>query len=297
MIDDFTKHEIDKVVNKTLKEAGMREPPFLIDDLLEHLEIDRGFYDLENPSLMRRFWHKVKVKGKILSKIKETIKLDAIWLPFRNRRDRIYIDSSLPKPKQKWASFHDATHGILEWHRPFFLGDTAQTLDPDFQMALEAEAHYGASGLMFGGNVFTRNALDTIPEWNSIDLLMKEYKNSYVTTLRRYVQFGLKIPMALVVSTPRWEIKPDDQVHRCRHYVKSELFETQFEVITRDLLLEIIDDNTLQRRGGPVGDFSIGLLDINGDLHEFYAESFFNRYYILTLFVHNKKMKNKTPTV
>lgn len=289
MIDDSTKNEIDKVVKKTLKEAGMREPPFLIGDLLEHLKIDREFYDLENPSLMRRFLHKVKVKGKVLAKIKETIKLDAMWLPFKSRRDRIYIDQSLPKPKQKWASFHDATHGTLEWHRPFFLGDTAQTLDPDFQMALEAEAHYGASGLMFGGNVFTRDALDTIPEWDSIDLLKKEYETSYVTTLRRYVQFSHNIPMALIVSTPWWKTKPNDQEHRCRHYVKSGLYETQFAVITRDLLLEIIDENTTKRRGGPVGAFSLCLPDVNSDLHEFHAESFFNQHDMLTLLAHNNK--------
>ncbi len=196
MTDESTKHEIDQTVTKTLKEAGMKEPPFLIGDLLDHLEIDRGFYDLEDPSFIRRFVHKVKVKGKILSKIKEKIKLSALWLPNKGHRDRIYVDSTLPEPKKKWASFHDATHGILEWHRPYFLGDTAQTLDPDFQNVLEAEAHYGASGLMFGGKVFT-------------------------------------------------------------------------------------------------GDFSLSLLDVNGDLHEFYAQSFFNHYYILTLIVHKRKMKTR----
>ncbi len=160
MIKDSTKHKIDKAVAKTLKEAGMREPPFLIEDLLGYLELDREFYDLEDPGLLRRFQHKVKVKGKILSKIKKTIKLAALWLPDIGR-ERILVDETLPEPKKEWASFHDTTHSILEWHRPFFLGDTAQTLDPDFQNTLEAEAHYGASGLMFGGNVFTRDALDT----------------------------------------------------------------------------------------------------------------------------------------
>jgi hypothetical protein len=293
MIDKSTKLEIDKTVLKTLKEAGMREPPFLIDNLLEHLKIDREFYDLEDPGLIRRFVHKVKVKGKILSKIKEKIKLSALWLPYKTQRDRIYVDSTLPEPKKKWASFHDATHGILEWHRPYFLGDTAQTLDPDFQNTLEAEAHYGASGLMFGGKVFTRDALDTKPEWKSINLLKKVYKNSFVTTLRRYVQFSHKIPMALVVSTAWWMTKPDDQEHRCRHFIKSGIFETQFAVITKDLLLQIIDDNATKRIGGPVGDFSCCLLDVNSDLHEFYAESFFNRHYILTLIVWSRKIKSQ----
>jgi hypothetical protein len=71
MPDEFTRREIDKVANKTLKEAGMGEPPFLIDGLLDHLEIDREFYDLEDPGFIRRFVHKVKVKGKTLSKIRE----------------------------------------------------------------------------------------------------------------------------------------------------------------------------------------------------------------------------------
>ncbi len=52
MPDEFTIREIDKVAIRTLKEAGMREPPFLVDDLLDHLEIDREFYDLEDPGLI-----------------------------------------------------------------------------------------------------------------------------------------------------------------------------------------------------------------------------------------------------
>lgn len=292
MIKDSTKRKIDKAVAKTLKEAGMREPPFLIEDLLDHLELDREFYDLEDPGLLRLFQHKVKIKGKILSKIKETIKLAALWLPDTGR-ERILVDETLPEPRKKWASFHDTAHSIIEWHRPFFLGDTAQTLDPDFQSTLEAEAHFGASGLMFGGNVFTRDALDTTPEWNNIEMLKKEYKASYVTTLRRFVQFSHDIPMVCVVSTAWWMTKPDDQEHRCRHLIRSKLFETQFAVISRDIVLNDIDENTTKHRGGPVGEFSLRLPDVNGDLHEFYAESFFNRYYVLTLIVHNKQMRCK----
>jgi len=290
MIDEPTKNEIDKVVKKTLKEAGMKEPPFLITDLLEHLEIDREYYDLEDPSFLRKFSHKIKVEGKILSTIKEKIKLAALWLPNIGRRDNIYVDTTLPEPKKKWASFHDATHSILEWHRPYFLGDTAQTLDPDFQDKLEAEAHYGAHALMFGGDVFTKYALDTTPEWNSIKMLKNEYRTSYVTTLRRYVQFGHNIPMALMVSTAWWMEKPDDQENRCRHFIPSDIFKIQFAVISKEIILRDIYDNTTKRRGGPVGEFTLCYPDVNGDLHEFYAESFFNQYDILTLLVHIKKM-------
>ncbi len=293
MPDEFTRREIDKVANKILKEAGMREPPFLINDLLDHLEIDREFYDLEDPGLIRRFVHKVKVKGKILSKIREKIKLAAMWLPNMGKRDRIYVDESLPKPKKKWASFHDVTHSILEWHRPYFLGDTAETLDPDFQVILENEANYGASALMFGGNIFTGDALDTTPEWESIKELMKLYKTSYVTTLRRYVQYSHDIPMSVVVNTAWWDETPEDQEHRIRHFINSRQFEMKFAHVSDDLVLKEIDDNTTKRRGGPVGAFEMCLPDMNGDLHEFFAESFYNQHYVLTFIVHHKKMNCK----
>ena len=293
MPDEHTRREIDKVTSRILKDAGMREPPFLIEDLLEHLEIDIEFYDLEDPGLIRRFIHKVKVKGKILSRIKEKIKLAAMWLPNVGKRDRIYVDDALPTPKKQWASFHDATHSILEWHRPYFLGDTAETLDPDFQVVLEGEANYGASNLMFGGGVFTRDALDTTPEWESINTLMKVYKTSYVTTLRRYVQHSHDIPMSMVVSTAWWDEKPKDQEHRVRHFIKSNQFEVRFAPASPDFVLNQIDQNTTKRRGGPVGEFEMCLPDVNDELHAFYAESFFNRHYILTLIVYHKKMRCK----
>ena len=52
MPDESTRREIDKVAIRTLKEAGLRDPPFLIDDLLDHLKIDREFYNLEDPGLI-----------------------------------------------------------------------------------------------------------------------------------------------------------------------------------------------------------------------------------------------------
>lgn len=69
MPDEVTCKEIDKAINTTLKYAGLSEPPFLIEDILEYLDVDREFYDLEDVTLLRRFWHKVKVRGQKLIKI------------------------------------------------------------------------------------------------------------------------------------------------------------------------------------------------------------------------------------
>jgi Zn-dependent peptidase ImmA (M78 family) len=161
MVDETTCRAIDKLVDRVLREARLKEPPIRIDDLLSHLEIDRDFYNLEDPGFLRKMQHKIKVFGQKLINVAKKVRLSAVWLP---NREKILIDSSLPPPKQKWASFHDVAHSLYPWQKIYFLGDTAETLDPDIQMRLEAEAHYGASALMFGGKLFTEEALDTIPQ-------------------------------------------------------------------------------------------------------------------------------------
>jgi len=280
-VDDITKREIDNAVRKVLREAGL-QPPINAEQLLKYLDVNRIYYDLDDPNLLKRFWHKIRIGQNKIASLARKIKLAALWLP---DEDQIIVDSSLPKPKKEWASFHDATHTILKWHRHFFLGDTAQTLDPDFQEMLESEANYGASALMFGGNLFTKEALDTKPNWESVKSLQKRYKKSFVVTLRRYIEFSHKIPMAMIVSTPWWMEIPNDQNNRCRHFIASDTFKNKFGKINPTDILNIIDAHTTKRRGGIVANFEMDLIDLNGDRHTFYSESFFNRHYILTLIV------------
>jgi hypothetical protein len=281
-MDEGTRREIDKAAWNILREARIVEPPVRIDAVLRHLHLHRDFYDLEDPALLRRFWHKVKVKGHRLSSIIQKIKLAGVWLPSEMR---ILIDVSLPSPKQEWASFHDSMHRILTWHRPFFLGDTAQTLDPDYQLMLENEANYGASALMFCGPVFTSEARDANKDWTGVMALKRRYGKSWMTTLRRYVEHGPDHPMAMMVSTPYWKIKPADRVYRWRYFVRSKRFASHFAKVDADQLLAAVDANSLKRRGGPIADFALMLPDDNGTHCEFRGESFNNTYDILTLFV------------
>jgi hypothetical protein len=290
-VDPASQEEIRKAAARILREAGIKAPPVRVEDLLEHLKVHREFYSLEDPTLLQRLQHKVRVQGQLLIKVVKKVNLAAVWLPDESR---ILVDHSLPEPKQEWASFHDVTHSVLEWHRSFFLGETAQTLDPDFQEMLEAEANFGASELMFCGRLFTRDALDTAPEWASVEALKKRYGKSWVTTLRRYVEHGHDVPMAMIVSTPWWKAKPEDQTTRCRHFVPSPRFAAEFDLSVAGALLGEIDKNTNLRSGGRVGDFQLCLLDTNGQPHEFKAETFFNRYYLLTLFVHQKRLSRVT---
>ena len=284
-MDELTRREIDNVTERILREAALTSPPIRIELLLEHLRVHRDFYDLQDPNLLQRFWHKVKVQKQKLIRIVQKIHLAAVWLP---DEERILVDQSQPPPKQEWASFHDATHRVLEWHRPYFLGDTATTLDPAYQEDLEEEANYGASALMFCGARFTLEALDTSADWHGVKLLKQRYGKSWETTVRRFVEHGHDRAMALMVNTPWWLAKPEDQPERCRHFLGSRKFVEQFSGVPKEEVLQETDRNTSKRRGGPVVEFA--LQDTNGDLHEFRAESFFNGHYLLTLIVHRKNL-------
>ena len=286
-MNDATRREIDEVCWKTLKEAGIVRPPVRIEKVLDFLQLHREFYDLENPGFLDRAKHKIRVHGQMLVNILSKIKLVAVLF---DDEDRIVVSSDLSKIQRDFPSFHESAHRVFAWHRPFFHGDTAQTLDPDYHEALEAEANYGAGALMFCGPVFTREALDTRPDWDSVVDLKKRYDKSYVTTLRRYVEHSHDRPMAMLVSTAPWMEKPAEQPERWRHFVPSSKMSSQFSAITAPDLLGAVDANIAWRGGGRVADFTYCLDDDNGVPHEFRAESFFNQYYVLTLFVELRRM-------
>jgi hypothetical protein len=109
-----TRREIDKSVTKILRDADLTKPPIKIENLLHYLDVHRSFYDLEDPNLLQRFRHRVKVGGQKLINVVNKIKLEALWLP---DQAQIWVDKSLPNPKQEWASFHDSTHKIFMGQR------------------------------------------------------------------------------------------------------------------------------------------------------------------------------------
>ncbi len=138
-MDSRTRQSIDLAVAKVLHDGGFSEPPVSADAIVEHLELHREYYDLQDAGLLRRIAHKVKVGAQRLIDVLRRVRLAALWLPDEKR---ILVDDSLHKQKKRWASLHEVTHSLLPWHRTFFLGDTAQTLDPSFQQQLEEEANY-----------------------------------------------------------------------------------------------------------------------------------------------------------
>lgn len=288
-MNNQVRRDIDNKAWKTLREAGLREPPVTIERVLGHLKLHRDFYNLKEPGFLDKIKYKVKVRGKSIVDIIKKINLKAVLFYDQNR---IIIDSDLPELRQDWPSFHETGHKILEWHKPYYYGDTAQTLNPDFQEILEAEANYAASALMFCGPVFTEESCDTKKEWASIMELKKRYCRTITTTLRRYVEHGPDHAMVMLVGTPYWKAT-SGQTERCRHFVKSEKFEKQFGNLKLENILGEVDKNSRVCQGGPVADFTCSLDDNNGDAHEFHVVAFYNRHDLLTFCVQTEKRTTK----
>lgn len=121
-MDDGTKREIEKVAVRTLCDAGIYEPPVSIEVVLAHLQLNREFFDIQNPTFLDSAKHRVRVHGQKLSRLLKKIKLVALLF---DDEDRIIVDASLPELRREFPSFHEATHRILPWHRTYFHGDSA----------------------------------------------------------------------------------------------------------------------------------------------------------------------------
>jgi len=74
--------------------------------------------------------------------------------------------------------------------------------------------------------------------------------------------------------------KPYDRMTRCRHFVPSPQYIAMFGDVGPERLRQNVYRQAKRRRGGIVADFTVGLRDNRGDLHEFHAESFFNTIYL-----------------
>ena len=99
---------------RTLRDAGIAEPPVHIEVVLQHLRLNREFFDIHNPTFLDKAKHRVRVNGQHLSRLLRKIKLVALLF---DDEDRIIVDEALPELKREFPSFHEAVHRVLPWHR------------------------------------------------------------------------------------------------------------------------------------------------------------------------------------
>jgi len=281
-MDQRTQQDIDRIVDKILSEMMVREPPLNLDDVFAHLTTDHGYYDLADPGLLREVWHRIKIGPSQLVHLLEKVDLKGLWLPDRNR---VLVDVAIPNLKKRWTNAHEIGHKIIPTHAAFFLGDTPETLDPEYHCMLEKEANYAASSLLFLGAAFTEDARALPVCLDSVRTLSRRYGNTCASTLRRYVHRGPDLPLVAMISKSSWDSSDQSAEQRCTHLMLSPPFKKQFGSVNGGAVVAFVDGYVVRRRGGPVGGGEVRMPDQNGTLHAFRSETFYNQYDLLTLMV------------
>jgi hypothetical protein len=209
--------------------------------------------------------------------------LKALYLPDRRR---VLIDSSQPKLKWRWSEAHEIIHDGVPWHQDAMFGDTEYTLSPACHEQIEAEANYGAGRLLFFQDQFREFASGSEPTFELIKAATKRYGNTMTSTLWRLVE-ALDIPaLGIVGSHPRGSADPNLPAQQCRYFIRSRTFMERFGSVTEDAACAVLRAHSTFKRGGPIANGDVTLIDDRGEQQLFHLESFYNGHEALTIFTY-----------
>jgi hypothetical protein len=293
------KSDIDKIVQKILRDLGNPEPPLQLEPVRDLLMLDKGYYSPDDPGVMGELVHRLKVAGKQIVKrpmlLFDAIKsfnLKALFLPDKRR---IMLDSTVPTVKQRWYEAHEISHSVIPWHDAVMLGDTVQTLSPACHEQIESEANYAAGQLLFFGARFSEELLASNRNISGIKAVAKSYGNTITSTLWRMVESSDLPVVGTIGGHPRFPTSDFIPSDPFRYMIRSRLFEAQFGNVTEIRLLSAIETYCSYRKRGPLGSSEVVLTDDNGAQQVFEFESFSNGYETLTLGVHKSARRVVVP--
>lgn len=294
-----TAADIDRHIERLLKDLGEPEPPLDLKSVRELLKLDRGYYSAQDPGLLQETVHKLRVGAKqvllrpaLLVEAVRKFDLRALYIPDQKR---ILLDKSQPELKHRWNEAHEIGHSVLPWHEGAMLGDDDQTLIPSCHAKLENEANFAAAGLLFLQKRFVEEARSLPPTIDSLKHLAKTFGNTNTSTLWRCIEaWGEDAPILGLVTghpDPRFQ-KPDfDPANPCRHFIQSPDFAARFSELKETTVFDEIVAYSSGGKGGPLGSADVLLTDNNGEDHVFEFESFSFHHYTLTtcIYRHPKK--------
>lgn len=283
-LNPTTIHEIDRRVEKLLKDLGSPPPPLRLDDVRALLKLDLGYYSSGDDSWLREKIHQMMVAGKqvlerpsTILRVVKNLGLKGILLA---EKRRILLDSEVPEPKQRWNEAHEITHDFVPWHEGIAHGDPETTLRPSCHELIEAEANYGAGRLLFLGGTFVEAVRSAPVDFQLIQSMHKLYGNTMTTTLWRVVEASLDASFGLVSAHPRRLTVSDQQ--EIRYFIRSPKFATEFACLAADQIFAEVRRRCHGRKG-PIGDGQFALADDRATAHEFRFQTFFNGHDALTL--------------
>jgi hypothetical protein len=285
-VGDFEAEDIRRQVQRLLRDLGNPEPPIILSQVCEQLQLDRRYYSTADPSTLDEVAHRVKVGGKqfvaTLMGLVRKSKLCAFWLP---ERRRILIDEAAPEKMHRWIEAHEIGHSITPWHQEFLFGDNEYTLDPACHAMVEAEANYAAAQLLFLQGRFAAEARDIEITFKSMQALAKRYGNTLTPTLWRIVEEREPDrPVFGMVSThPRHlNIGAQEDGRSVRHFIRSRAFRERFPNVTPEDGFAILQMHAGWTKRGSIVSTDHAIIDVNGELCEFHVESLSTSYYVLT---------------
>jgi len=289
-----TLEDIDRRVERVLRDLSDPEPPLDLRQVRELLKLDRAYYTADDPSLAHMVASRIRVgaiqvfkRPALLLDIVRTLDLRGFYVPDQRR---ILIDRLQPEPKHRWLEAHEIGHSLLPWHEDAMFGDSQHTLSPSCHDAIEAEASFAAGRLLFLRDRFTIQANDHAPGLEAVKALKPAFGNTYTTTFWRCIEtWGVERPIVgLITKHPHPTKRAADfnPLKPCRHFIQSPAFAARFTRITEVGLFQVIADYCSPARGGSLGQRECILTDDNGEEHRFHFETFSFYHDVLTLGLH-----------
>lgn len=286
--------DIDRKVERVLKDLGNPEPPLDLDTVRELLKLDLSYYTASDPGLLQEVVSKMSMAGKQVlarpSRIIDAVRkwdLRALYIPDRKQ---ILIDKDQPQLKHRWHEAHEVGHSLLPWHAGAMMGDNEHTLLPSCHEILEAEANFAAGRLLFLRDRFAEECLAQNPSFDALKELKQTYGNTHTTTFWRGVEtWGKEMPILGLVSdhpNPAHRKTEFDPKAPCKHFVQSTAFEQRFSNVLETDVFDQVVSYCRRNKGGPLGEADVLLTDDNGEEHIFHFESFSFYHQTLTLGVY-----------
>lgn len=286
LVKEKTAQDIDGRIERVLRGLGNPEPPLRLPEVRDLLKLDLYYYTADDPGLIRETVSRIRVatiqvyqRPMLLLDAIKKLSLQALYLPDRRR---IFLDGSLPQKKHRWSEAHEVVHDLIPWHADVMHGDNRQTLTPDCEAQVEAEANYGAGRLLFLRDRFVVEARDLPIAIASVQSLHRDFGNTISSTLWRFVEAaGVDRPLVgMITCHPHRSRRPSDfdPAKPCRHCIQSGGFAKRFSRISERELFAAVSSYCGAQMGGPLGMADLVLTDDNGDEHVFSFESFFIKY-------------------
>lgn len=279
--------DIDRAVEKVLRDLGRPEPPLDLANVRRLLRLDRAYYSSASDGVLRETIHRLTIAGKqvlerpslLLDAIRK-FDLRALWLPDRKR---ILIDSTTPTLKQRWDETHEIGHSLIPWHEPLMHGDQYLTLSISCHEQVEAEANYAAGRLLFMQGRFHEELRSRKFKFSTVQELHELFGNTITSTLWRAVESSELPTFGLVSIHPQKNVKEGTPL--IRHFLRSPSFAQRFKDVAASEIFLALRGFCFGTRG-LIGQDDIILADAANVRHRFSVECFHNSYDALTLGVY-----------